>query len=202
MNNSDYILLYIPEDKTQNVTVGLYERWRAGQRQQEIAEFVYQRLYRRYMKPFEFSDIDYRTNYKNGFSLMANDCLLIETLESFYRGWDKSSSSELAFLKFFTRDERFAAFSTNDIPTKFYRHIRCGILHQGETTGGWKINRSASSPLLEINKREINAHRFSATLKLSLGDYRDLLRASGWKSPLWESLKKKMKAILKNCEFS
>lgn len=129
---------------------------------------------------------------------MANCCLLIETIESFYRGWAKSRY-ELNFLKFFTREPLFSEFATDDMPTQFYKHIRCGILHQGETTGGWAINRT-SSKLLNKDGREINAFLFAAELEKALVAYREELKSSEWDSQIWNNAREKMKAILKNCQ--
>lgn len=197
MINSDHILLYDSTDKKNHIRISTYEKWRDAQEKEKIADFIYERHYQRYIKPFEFDDPTYRREFKNGFAIMANCCLLIETLESFYRGWSKSRN-ELNFLKFFTREKEFKDFATDDIPSQFYKHIRCGILHQGETTGGWTINRS-SSKLLDKSKLEINAVLFSERLKKALEAYRDELKSSDWNDQIWENAREKMKSILKNC---
>lgn len=199
MRTLDIILLYDPSDAKNHVRISTYEKWRDKQNIDEISEFLYQRHYRRYIKPFEFEDPQYKKDYKNGFAIMASSCLLVETLESFYRGWQQSRS-ELNFLKFFTRDKGFKEFATDDMPSLFYKHIRCGILHQGETTGGWTINRD-SSKLLDKSKREINAVLFAIRLKKSLEEYRDELKASDWETLLWVNAREKMKSILRNCEY-
>jgi hypothetical protein len=197
MTATDFILLYDSSGKQNHVRISTYENWRAGKKKVEIADFIYERHYQRYIKPFEFDDPVYKKEYKNGFAVMANCCLLIETLESFYRGWAQSRN-ELNFHKFFSRDNGFKEFATDDMPTQFYKHIRCGILHQGETTGGWAINRS-SPKLLDKPKREINAVLFAERLKKSLGTYRDELKASEWDAQIWKDAREKMKSILKNC---
>jgi hypothetical protein len=61
-----------------------------------IADAMERRFLNRYIVPGEAE------GYKNGFNIMANCCLLIETLESFYRGWSKSPNSSLAFCNFLT----------------------------------------------------------------------------------------------------
>ena len=198
MATTDHILLWDYSDKKQHVRISTYEKWRDGRKIDEIADFIYERHYRRYIKPFEFNDQIYRKEFKNGFAIMANCCLLIETIESFYRGWDKSRN-ELNFLKFFTREKKFSEFATDDIPTQFYKHIRCGILHQGETTGGWTINRS-SAKLIDKSAREINSFLFAERLKESLLAYRDELKAGKWEDPIWKNAREKMKSILKNCK--
>lgn len=198
MNGKEHILLYVPEDESMNVTVEKYEEWRGSANTREIADFLYERHFRRYLKPFTYESNDYKTNYKNGFAMMASYCLLIETIEGFYRGWSKSRN-ELAFLKFFTRDKRFSEFSVDDIPTQFYKNVRCGILHQGETTGGWLISRKDKDPLLSKANRAINANKFGEKLIESLDDYKSELKQSEWNSELWNHAKERMKSLINNC---
>lgn len=133
--------------------------------------------------------------------MMSTCCLLIETIEAFYRGWPNTNNkSENAFLKFFTRDTNFVDFSTDDIPTLFYKNIRCGILHQGETTGGWALTRKADQSLIDKTKKNINVTKFMKRLSNSLEDYRNELLSADWNDIIWVHAKKKLKAILKNCE--
>jgi hypothetical protein len=77
-----------------------------------------------------------------GFSMMALDCLLIETLAQFYDGLKDSDEAKKAlrlnstdfYVKFLT-EKSFKLKSVFDEPAAlaFYRTIRCGILHQAET---------------------------------------------------------------------
>ena len=198
MKNFDHILLYDSSDEKNHVQISTYEKWRDKKEKIKIADFIYERHYSRYIKPFEYDDEIYKKDYKNGFAIMANCCLLIETIESFRRGWAQSRN-ELNFLKFFTRENEFKEFATDDIPTQFYKHIRCGILHQGETTGGWSINRNSSN-LLDKSKPEINAVLFSERLKKALEGYRDELKENEWETQIWKNAREKMKSILKNCK--
>ncbi|MCU7806887.1 MAG: hypothetical protein KZQ73_03335 [Candidatus Thiodiazotropha sp. (ex Semelilucina semeliformis)] len=198
MNHKKHVLLYVPEDNSKNVTVEKYEEWRDAAKAIEIADFLYERHFRRYLKPFTFDSQDYKSNYKNGFSMMASYCLLIETIEGFYRGWPKSRN-ELAFMKFFTRDKHFTEFAVSDIPSQFYKNIRCGILHQGETSGGWLISRNSSDPLISNANKTINANKFGSKLQKSLEDYTSELKQSDWNSELWKHAKERMKSLIKNC---
>lgn len=165
-NYKSHILLY-DDVGSNHITVVMYEHWVKDSKQNEIADLIVDRLVRRYIKPFDFDDAKYKKAYKNGFAMLASYCLLIETLEGFYRGWEKSKN-ELAFHKFFSRDSNFSEFAIDDLPTIFYRNIRCGILHQGETCGGWLITRKRGDPLLGRNPYTINATRFGKLLESSL----------------------------------
>ena len=111
-------------NKPQKVTVQDYLIFVENQDQTQISNFIYHRLYRRYLKPFLFEDKRFKKEFKNGFSIMANCCLLIETLESFKNGWsDSDRKSEQAFIQFFKSETNFFAFK--DKEKAFYKNIRC-----------------------------------------------------------------------------
>src|SRR4030095_6417468 len=76
--------------KSHTVTIQNYLDFVTNQDQVSIADFVFHRLHSRYLKPFQFSDRKFKKQFKNGFSVMANCCLLIETLQSFKNGWGDS----------------------------------------------------------------------------------------------------------------
>lgn len=198
-NYKNHILLYSDVDDSKHITVAMYERWAKDSQQDKIADLIVDRLVRRYIKPFDFDATEYRKSYKNGFAMLASYCLLIETLEGFYRGWEKSRN-ELAFHKFFSRDSNFSEFAIDDLPTIFYRDIRCGILHQGETSGGWLITRKNGDPLLRHNPNSINATLFGKLLEKSLNDYRILLKNSNWNDDIWKKARTRMKAVIANCK--
>ena len=164
----------------------------AKQRDQvSMAAFVHERFSERYLLPFE------RNKQKNGFLMMAAACLMIEALESFWNGWKKSPNSALAFCQFFDRVERFASFRGHS--QSFYVNVRCGILHQGETTGGWHVRRDLRA-LFEPDSLSVDATRFLAELKGYLSDYQDVLLHSPWDTPVWTKFRRKMVAVCANTE--
>jgi hypothetical protein len=159
----------------------------------KIADFVYDRFYERYILPIESLD----RNDKNGFSIMAVSCLMIESLVSFKKGWeDTKNKSEKAFQEFLTKEPEFTDFK--GLSKEFYINVRCGILHQSETTSGWKIKRKGI--LYDESTKTINATLFLNRLKKSLENYRQSLKTSEWDSSEWENLRNKIRMIIKNCE--
>lgn len=183
-------------NKEINVTIDKYADYLKSKDKDLIADFIYNRLYYRYLKPFAFKNADYKKNYKNGFSIMANCCLLIETIESFKNGWgDSGNKSELAFVQFFKSDKNFSELKNSG--SEFYKKVRCGILHQGETTGGWLINRSGEKL---CDSKTINAFKFSRRIELSLNDYKTELKNAEWDSEIWDNFRTKMRKIISNCQ--
>ena len=154
-----------------------------------IANFVYQRFHERYIRPFDHNA------KKNGFLMMASSCLMIEALESFWQGWKKSPNSALAFCQFFDRNDRFLPL--RGFSQQFYANVRCGIMHQGESTGGWHIRRDLDA-LFEAESLTIDATHFLTALEGCLSDYRATLKAAEWDAEVWKQFRKKMKEVCAN----
>jgi hypothetical protein len=172
-----------------------YLNFEKAKNRDAIAEIIYHRLYGRYIKVFEYKSKNFSSNYKNGFSMMANACLLIETLVSFKEGLnDTNRKSKSCFTSFFMNEPAFGISKEED-SVCFYKAVRCGILHTGETKSQWKIVRYG--PLLK--NRTINAQRFISEVKKSLNNYINLLKNESWDAILWKNLRKKMSCIIKNC---
>jgi hypothetical protein len=195
-NNIELARYYDENGNQVSITIQNYIDFVEAENKNEISNFVYQRLYSRYLKPFSYNDEKYKKEYKNGFSIMANCCLLIETLQSFKNGWGDSDRKSLkAFKQFLSTDKNFAELNTRG--QSFYEHIRCGILHQGETTGGWKINREGST-LFDEATLTINATEFAKRLETSLKEYSQQLNTEKWDSELWDNLRTKMRKVISN----
>jgi hypothetical protein len=173
-------------------TVQDYETALANRDRNTIADALRERFMVRYVKPAMGG------NYKHGFTMMAISCLMIEALESFRQGWENSNKkSKEAFGHFFNSSEPFKVFRCRC--QEFYSNIRCGILHQAETTGGWRITRKKGRPLFDHASLTINAEDFLKKLRLVLDKYCDGLKTADWESQSWMHVRKKMKALCDNC---
>jgi hypothetical protein len=183
-----------PSGLVQNITISQYNTMLANKNKKDIAEMVYHRFYGRYIKPFLFDDRLYKKHYKHGFLMMASACLIIEALESFYQGWEETQTrGEQVFESFFAKDLALRKFRG----VKFYKHIRCGILHQAETTGGFTIVRRGD--LFDSAKKRINAQKFLDSLERSLMAYKEQLLNSVWDSEIWDNFRRKMRFIIRHC---
>jgi hypothetical protein len=194
-----YLAIYFDDDgKKSKISITNYLKLIAEKDKVEISNFIYNRLYSRYIKPFSFKDENFKSKYINGFSIMANSCLLIETLESFKQGFeDTNGKSEKMFVDFFSSESNFEILKTQ--AKSFYKNIRCGILHQGETTGGWILVKSTEN-LFESERLKINPILFMAELKISLESYKTKLQHEEWDSATWDNFRSKMRKIISNCE--
>lgn len=173
------------------ITVNQYQEMEKSNNKIGIANFVHERFYERYIKPFSCAE------HKNGFIMMASACLMIEALESFWRGWNKSPNSSYCFCMFFDRHDRFSLL--RGFSQEFYSHVRCGIMHQGETTGGWHIRRDLHT-LFDRTSKTINATIFLEEMEKALSDYCNILEETAWDSSPWKNFRKKMKHICTNTQ--
>ncbi len=202
MSNKTILASYWGENgKEVKITINKYNKFLEikdeAKRKTEISEMIYHRFYDRYIKPFEYKSGYYKTCYKNGFAMMASGCLLIETLESFYEGLgDTERRSKEMFKKFFERERSLLGNFNSD---KFYENVRCGILHQAETTEGYKISRKEKDLFNEMTKT-INAAEFLKQLEKCLKEYKEKLKESKWNSEIWDNARRKMRSIIKNCQ--
>jgi cation transport regulator ChaC len=111
-----------------------------------------------------------------GFAILALDCLLIDTLQSFREGrvttGDVSSASSFrAFLK----SARFSDFNS-DARSAFFDYVRNALLHNGETRGDWRVRANTSRMLSKSGStRTINRSMFHAAVVEELGEYCDEL---------------------------
>lgn len=127
----------------------------------EIAKFLYERFTERYLVPLK----EVGKGYDNGFLVMASCCLLIESLMAFREGWPSTEGlSQRAFELFFEHEDRFAVFRGHEVD--FWKGVRCGILHQGETVLGWRLNfTDPSAPLPEVDEKRVNCSKFMSCLE-------------------------------------
>jgi hypothetical protein len=190
-NISDFLL-------TKNVTVRQAKQWiidKDDSSKISLVNLIHHRFYNRYVKHIKKID--------SGFLKMAVSCLMIETLESFRQGKKDTKGrgdGQKMFKDFFeTEVKLFPGFK--DITSDFYFSIRCGILHQAETTNGWRILRDDST-LLDNSNRVINAVRFVKALGKALDNYVSNLRENDFNSAIWKNAIFKIEDVCENCKVS
>ncbi len=118
-----------------------------------------------------------------GFAVVALDCLLIETLQQFREGKERSPKgrSKEFFVRFLT-ETSFGEYFDREKAGLFYKHIRCGIFHQAEIEGNSEINRDLPQPLsLDEGQKglSVDIRWFHHTLEKVIGEYVATLRAPG-----------------------
>lgn len=131
----------------------------------QLAVDIFQdRIRERFLDPLaRIEDCPY-----SGFAVLALDCLLIEMLQQFREGVNRTPAgkSKLFFTKFLT-ETGFGRFFDDRQAELFYRQIRCGILHQAELRGSSRVLVADDVPLvsysednkgLTVNRRAFHRH--------------------------------------------
>lgn len=186
-NPDDFILCRNPR-----VNVRSLRQWLDAANKQSVANFVEARFKERYFLPIEA--IEERD--ASGFAMMALCCLVIESMESFHSGWPSTrNKSEQAFRQFFGREPAFKELAP--VAHDFFVNVRCGIHHQGESTGSWRIWKVG--PLFNSATLCVNAKAFRKALGISLEDYVASLTDPTIVPETWTNCETKLRAIIANC---
>lgn len=109
----------------------------------------------------------------NGFTIMALNCLLIETLYQFKEGKDKTPSchNKEAYSDFLMQEFPLV-FNTKNIAESFYTDIRCGILHSAQTQNGSRLSdREDIVVSFEGNVLVVSVKGVSSLLKIYFEHY-------------------------------
>ena len=167
---------------------------------QKAIDILHSRLYGRYIEPIdiliEAEKEENPQDKKFGFTILAIDLLLMETLQAFKEALiDTTGKSKPTFKNFLKDSPYFSKFFPDDSSReKFYKEFRCGILHQAEVQGStlvWSIGElyECAGDISIINRTEVHEN-----LKKDLDDYINLLRDSEQKE-LRKLFRKKMDAV-------
>ncbi len=174
-------------------SVSDYLKYRDTQDSSAIASLIQARLDERYWKAVS-------SGSQSGFLELAVSCLLIEFFWSLKQGWkDSNRMSRRSFSNFFGSSSAFKALEPYD--EDFYTHVRCGLLHQAEVTGGWKVSRRPmQTNLFDPSSKTIQARRFYLAVKKEIVSFLDQLKTKPITDKEWKPVIKKMNYIVENCE--
>lgn len=148
-------------------------------------EIFSKRIQERYIEPADkLVDLEKHLPAKEkkyGFVVLAIDCMLIETLQSFYEGKpDTKGQSPRMFVNFLTQREAFCSYFPEDevLAHRFYDEYRCGILHQSETKFGARV-WAVGELLMEFEgDLIINRVAFHDAMKKEFETYLEILKDS------------------------
>lgn len=189
---------------------------KSKENKKEIANAIYHRFYDRHLKLFFYSSKkekkhsdnynskiqnQFNKEFKSGFIIMSSCCIVIESISTFLTGEDRVKENksggevfEYVFEKAKSYNNDLMQFSKKPI----YKHIRCGLHHQGETYGKFKLTRSSKAELFNETDKKINATKFVKLLKDFLISYKNELETEAWDSEIWLNCRNKVECIIKN----
>ena len=130
----------------------------------------------------------------SGFIILAVDSLLAETIQQFRAGETDGAGKSERYIKQFLAGPRFQPDFDKHARTRFYKDIRCGLLHQAEAKEMWLVRRNQKTMLSQVSTGKgyvLDVKRFHAAVCLSLDDYlRDIVHPSqgGLRVNLWKKM--------------
>ena len=197
MEEETYLAIYY-DDFNQKIKTSINEvkDWLDNNNKEDLSNFIYHRLHSRYLKPFQYNSCECEDCFKNGFSMLANYCLLIEAIQSFKKGLEVSSKMTGWLFEDFFIQEKELFPSLENSGQDFYKNVRCGILHQGETLHGWKVTREETKLLFDNSTKTINATKFGEQMEMVLKNYKKELEESDINSLTWKYCKKKLNHVI------
>lgn len=152
--------------------------------------FFEERMFHRYIYPAKQIRRD-SSIIGEGFSIIAILCTLIETLETFYYGrcykYDKprknheygNGKSEKMFVDFLSNREPFRQDFDESLAKEFYKNVRCPLLHEAATRGGWAIRIDTNSLIEKRSvKTVLNRNLFLRNMEEYIIAYKGVLIAS------------------------
>ena len=152
--------------------------------QATFQDFFVQRLELRYLDPIAVLQSN-GTFRGEGFSILAIQCSLIEFLESTAQGinykWARRSqdlgayeyckSGEL-FVSFLSKRPPFSATFDAGSAHDFYTNVRCGLLHEASTKGGWKVwAKGPAGSVADVANRIVYRDNFQIALAEYIDSY-------------------------------
>lgn len=154
-------------------------------------DYFVQRLDLRYLTPIKVLQ-ENGTYQGEGFSIVAIQCSLIEFLESTaegitYRWLPKGqslgpyeySSSKGIFVAFLGKRSPFSSTFDENAALDFYANVRCGLLHEARTKGGWRIRADGpNGTVADVKKRTVYRNNFQRGLLEYIDSYRAAIQSN------------------------
>lgn len=150
-----------------------------------MVEIFRDRIESRFLKPIRLIAEHHDIGEFSGFSILALDCLIIETLNQFYSGLDETAGAHnKAFWNFFKSSEFFKNHFSRKKAFTFYSHYRCGILHQAQTKrkSVVRIDQKTMIQSVEGNISEgliVDRSKFHEAVENEISSYMERLKRGG-----------------------
>ena len=152
--------------------------------QEAFRDYFKERLNLRYLHPVKVLR-ENGTSSGEGFSIMAILCTLVEFLEStveglkykFTRSTEKLnqyeySNSKDIFVNFLCKRTPLSQHFSDGLAREFYDCIRCGLLHEAQTKGGWKIwANNQNGILVDKENKIVYRDNFEKAIQEFINDY-------------------------------
>ena len=178
-----------------------------------LLQFLKRRYEERFLIPIQTLRSAQKNSHGCAFAVMALCSLLIETMQYYRQGFPTTYQPEFDELKKTTKvpseyhlpkvesgREVFSGFFllpahrvlfcgiNGDI---FYSNIRNGIVHQGQTKDGWRIEKGQTQ-LWNDQERIVDSDQFASALESAFNLYIDELSKAKWDDKVWKRARRKI----------
>lgn len=127
------------------------------------------RIIGRYFNQIDLLSYDINSN---GFTIMALNCLLIESLFQFRDGVDKTPGKNSQAYPRFLEEAFPHVFDSSSKANMFYHSVRCGILHSAQTKDGARLSDDSSFVIrLDNNVLVVSVLGLTNELRKYLNNY-------------------------------
>lgn len=147
------------------------------------------RINERYLNPVNFIQ-ERKAFLGEGFAVMAILCSLIEFIESTYKGKiyrnlprgqrpgiHEYSNSSSMFISFLVSREPFKSEFNRNLAKKFYKNIRCGILHEASAKDGWRVRAEPDeTKIVDGSRKIVYRHNFYKGIVQYIDEYGNELK--------------------------
>lgn len=188
-----------------------------GQQKQELVRFLGERYTERFFSPIRCLREAPGNEQGYGFAIMALCCLLVETIQCYREGLPSSSDNDLDYMEklplnndpeyklptprpfkegkdpfvIFFRDDRHKTYFPDVDGEEFYKKIRCGLLHQAQTKGSWRLGRTGK--YWDAAEKSINRDEFAQRLRECFEGYLRELSEHSWNDEtIWVPARRKI----------
>jgi len=187
--------------------------WLRRKKKKGLVQFLRERYQERFLKPIWHLKSAPGNIQGYGFAMMALCALLVETIQSYRDGlpttydWELKKlrnrlrvplpyripanlrvNGKITFRRFFhAYRHNFGSLSG----ARFYRNIRNGLLHQGQTKAGWTIWKRGPG-VWDAQRKTVFRDDFAEALEASFEEYLADLEKRDWNSRLWTNAARKI----------
>ena len=153
-------------------------------------EFFMERLASRYLQPIKSIQTNGDSSGE-GFAIVTIQCAVIEFLAATKIGKNyryvhngdpklndfEYDKSKMLFIGFLTKEKPFSGWLADKKHAEdFYSNVRCGLMHEASTKGGWRISAMTGQAIDPANKI-IHRDDLQTAIQDFIDDYRKLLLA-------------------------
>jgi len=178
-----------------------------------LVQFLKRRYEDRFIHPIQTLRSAPKNSHGCAFAVMALCSMLIETMQCYRQGFPTTHQPEFDQLKksinvpqeyylaeveaglqvfkdFFSLPAHRVLFCGVDGEI-FYKDLRNGIVHQGQTKGGWKIEKGQTQ-LWNDQERIVDPDQFASALESAFNRYIDELSKAKWEDKVWKRARRKI----------